>query len=109
MEKLTINGGVGFSITFKNNITVSVQFGEHHYCDNRNVGMTSYEKHDIPTNRYQSTTAEVAVFDDQGNWLTKDYVKDSNLSEIYDGDDVIGHVKPDDVAKIIDWASKLSL
>ena len=100
--QFAINGGQGFSITFENGVTVSVQFGPFHYCNNKdlNIDLTNYKKHDVPNDRYSCNNAEVAIFNDEG-WLTKEY-KD-------EGDDVLSHVNPDKVAKIIQWASNYSV
>ena len=57
----------GFAMTFQNGCTISVQFSKHTYSD---------EGH---------TTAEVAAWDDQGNWLMFDGEK---WSEVEEGSDV---------------------
>jgi hypothetical protein len=72
----------GFAMTFLNGCTISVQFSKHTFCDSGH------------------TTAEVAVWDDKGNWLLFD--KDNSLwIEISDGSDVMTYQSPEDVAKLI--------
>lgn len=44
----------GFSMSFKNGFTISVQFSKHHRCDAGN------------------TTAEVAIWDKENNWYLYD-------------------------------------
>ena len=36
-SNFSIQGGQGFQITFENGYTVSVQFGQYHYCSNKNL------------------------------------------------------------------------
>jgi hypothetical protein len=70
----------GFQMTFENGCTISVQFGKHTYSD---AG---------------ETTAEVAAWDNQGNWLMFDGEK---WSEIEAGSDVIPRQTAGEVAKLI--------
>ena len=76
--KIVSNGfNHGYSMTFENGYTISVQFSEMNYSDGK-------------------TTAEVAVIDSDGEWY-----------QLVDGDDVIGWQTTDDVAKWMDKVSKL--
>jgi len=52
----TINKG--FQLTFKNNLTISVQFGEGNYCSRRNTPNTPHIQ--------ESVTAEVMMWDEIG-------------------------------------------
>lgn len=70
----------GFQMTFENGCTISVQFGKHTFSD---AG---------------KTTAEVAAWDNEGNWLMTD---GERWFEIVDGEDVISHKTAGDVAKLI--------
>ena len=70
----------GFQMTFENGCTISVQFSKHTYSD---AG---------------ETTAEVAAWDNQGNWLMFDGEK---WSEIEESSDVMPHQTTSDVAKLI--------
>ena len=84
----------GFGMTFDNGFTISVQWGTENYCEHRNLDI---DFDDIPNpkenNRWESRSAEIAVFDDDG------------IVPIGDGDDVIGWLSADDVAKIIEGVS----
>jgi len=72
----------GFAMTFQNGCTISVQFSKHTYCDGG------------------ETTAEVAAWDDKGNWLLFD--KDnSSWIDISNGADIMTYQSPEDVAKLI--------
>ena len=66
----SVSGNKGFSITFENGNTVSVQWGSGNYCDpvhpdGRGAG------YDAPTKdegAWKSTTAEVAAWNSDGEW-----------------------------------------
>jgi len=62
----------GFHMTFSNGWTVSVQSGEGHYCTS-------------------GVSAEVAVWDQDGDWL-----------QWSNGDTVCGHLSADRVAELLD-------
>ena len=62
----------GFHITFKNGCTVNVQFGEGSYSDGG------------------ETTAEVAAWDQDGNWI-----------KLSDHDDIRRYCSPDEVLGIM--------
>ena len=70
----------GFQMTFENGCTISVQFSKHTYSDGG------------------ETTAEVAAWDNKGNWLMTDVER---WFEIVDGSDVMPHQTASDVAKLI--------
>ena len=76
----------GFCMTFANGYTISVQFGNGNYCDNRHYGNPLNGDQSVPP----SSNAEVAVWDKDGKWV--------QLSE---HDDVIGWQTADDVAALI--------
>lgn len=90
MEGFVINDNEGFQITFKNGVTVSVQFGAGNYCTNK----TSFAS---DNKGRKCGNAEVAIWNKVGDWITQEY--DHDLSDV-----VIGYVKPDEVVKIIAWA-----
>lgn len=84
--------GKGFQMTFANGLTVSVQWGYGNYCENN-------MRHDsMKTEAWaidlKSKDAEVAVFDRDGKWRTRDFFADI-------GDDVVGHLSADEVANLI--------
>jgi len=70
----------GFQMTFENGCTISVQFGKYTYSDQG------------------ETTAEVAAWDNKGNWLMFD---EDKWTEIENGSDVMSHQTTSDVAKLI--------
>jgi hypothetical protein len=90
-----ITGNKGFHMTFKNGITISVQFGPGNYCEHH------WDDTELPYQNMQSKDAEIALWDRVGNWVTKEYKPDA-------GDDVLGGQSPDEVAKAILWAQSHS-
>ncbi len=70
----------GFQMTFENGCTISVIFGKYDYCDNG------------------ETTAEVAAWHPNGNWM---YHQEGDWIEIPDGGDVMPRRTADEVAKLI--------
>lgn len=88
-----ITGNKGFKITFKNDVTISVQFGGGNYCDNR------YDKiHPPPVGDTECANAEVAMWVGKcGNWITKEYDLDYT-------DDVVGDIEPDELLDMLIWA-----
>ena len=90
-----ITHGKGFHITFKNGITVSVQFGEFNYCGKypRNL-MNRDQKQAIKG----VEDAEIAIFESKkiGRWLTKEFTKDNS--------DVLGYQTPEQVLEALIWA-----
>jgi hypothetical protein len=83
----------GFSMTFENGITISVQFGYGNFCDNKIMNAEYGEELREPI--VSSRTAEIAIWDSN---LT--YFRFSN------GEPVVGYVTPDEVAAWIAIASK---
>ena len=83
MFKITYNKG--FHITFKNGCTVSVQFGKGNYCSNYHDEIRIYEESKT------SIDAEVAIFDKNKLWITKEYIAEQNDPK-YAGNNVIGHL-----------------
>ncbi len=83
------DGNAGFHLSFKNGYTVSVMFGRMAYCSHR---MKNANEIRDPT---ASPDAEVAIFAPNG-----DMIRFNSTSE-----EVKGHCDPDEIAKIITWAS----
>ena len=77
----------GYAMTFDNGFTISVQWGTGNYCEKKNLGADSDEE--MKTPRWESTSAEIAVFSDTG------------IVPVGDSDDVIGWCSADEVAKVI--------
>ena len=80
--KTTIEIGYhdGFQMTFENGCTISVQFGKHTYSDQG------------------KTTAEVAAWDDKGNWFI---FNEGKWVEIEYSSDVMSRQTAGEVAKLI--------
>ena len=77
----------GFTMVFSNGNTISIQFGWGNYSTNRDESVS------------ETTTAEVAIWNDKGNWYefpdTPDSIKDS----------VKGYCTTDEVAQWIHFAA----
>lgn len=82
----------GFQLSFKNGLTISVQFGGGNYCSNKKIPIGS-ERHN---SNLVCLNAEIAIFpsSDQG-WLTNRFLPKKR------GTDVVGWVEPDEVASLI--------
>jgi uncharacterized protein YneR len=77
----------GFQMTFGNQFTISVQFSKHNYSDQG------------------KTTAEVAAWNNNGDWF---YFDDNKWNIIENKDtDVMSHQTTDDVARMISELVKL--
>lgn len=86
--------GRGFQITFENGLAISVQFGSGNYCERGKI--------DNVNGQFTSSCAEIAVFmkSDHGNRFTKEIATTIDPTvQLYD--DVVGHVKPNDIAQWI--------
>lgn len=84
----------GFHMTFKNGLTISVQWGAGNYCDNHFP-----ENLDFPFSKdAESNTAEVAVFGSQGQIIDPQTFVKYDLQS--DGE-VAGWLDADQVAELI--------
>lgn len=112
MAKFSIReGGGGFQVEFDNKVIVSVQFSSFNYCEHYGghsaTSSTSYTSNYKDLQPLVSKNAEVAVFyKDTDKWLTKPCFIQCGLGNPHD--DVVGNTTPDEVAKIMGWASKLT-
>ena len=80
----------GFQMTFDNGTTVSVMFGKYTYNDQG------------------ETTAEVAVWDKDGDWyILNEEDNHNSLIKVNSGSDVIGHCTSNMVAHIMNLAKNL--
>ena len=81
----------GFSITFENGNTISVQFGPGNYCDARDLPC----EWDAPMKQdsWSCEVAEIAIWDKDKVWFKFPY------------DTVKGWVKPEEVAEWISYAA----
>jgi hypothetical protein len=93
-ENFRITYGKGFQITFKNGITVSVQFGAGNYCKNHNLDNNPFRQIPDFTN---SPNAEIAIEDNEGNYITAKF-------DSQNGQNVIGWCNTDKVMKALNWA-----
>jgi hypothetical protein len=82
----------GFTMSFKNGWTISVQFGYGNYCDNGHHpdGFYFFNKVD----RVKAANAEIAIWDKEGEWYN------------FGADTVKGYCSVDEVAEWIDKVSK---
>jgi hypothetical protein len=85
-----INDNKGFSITFDNGYTVSVQFGPGNYSSNYNLSML-----DNINKPMTATLAETALIGPNGDFVS------------YKDDDVQGYQSVADVLALLNYASKL--
>ena len=83
---IRITHNKGFQMTFANGYTISVQFGNGNYCDNRHYGDMLAHDQSVPP----SYTAEVAAWDKNNNWV-----------QLGENDNVLGYQTADDVAALI--------
>lgn len=65
MFKTTYNKG--FSMTFANHLTISVQWGSGNYCDNKDYTKSLID--DRKNIHNQCTNAEIAIWDKDDNWF----------------------------------------
>jgi hypothetical protein len=86
-----INDNKGFSITFPNGYTVSVQFGPGNYSSNYNLSMLDNMGKPMTAN-----TAETALIAPDGSFVA------------YKDDDVQGYQSVTDVLELLQYASQLN-
>lgn len=89
----------GFHLDFPNGWTVSVQFGPHNYCSNRNI-----DHHPYKDNRFlEANTAEIAA------WRTaeRESTTTTGWFKFEDGQDVKGWQNIDSVMEFMNMVSKL--
>lgn len=87
MKKFNSTLNKGFNMTFANGITASVQWGTGNYCDNHFSKDFSFSK------EASSDTAEVAAWNESGEWVT------NKLCDTCD--DVVGYLSPDEVLQFL--------
>ena len=81
MSKFRSSTRPGFSMTFENGWTISVQWHLGAYCDRKSLSI------EPDNNPAESTTAEIAIWDTQGKWYN------------FGSDEVLGYQTADQVAK----------
>lgn len=90
MSEFTTCMNKGFSLTFENGLTISVQWGPGNYCSNKG------DRYDAPENahQYSCDTAEIAIMDNN--------CKNSSEWVVFKGgDNVCGWLNADLVADYI--------
>ena len=92
-----ITEGKGFHLTFANGIMLLVQFGRGNYCKNRNITWDEEAKNDS----LSSENAEIAIWNDEGKYLTNEANKDIYGEELHD--DVKGYLSMTDIVKFVNW------
>jgi len=93
------NNNKGFFMAFENGFGISVQWGTSNYCSVKNLGefKPKIEMNGNSRrfrNAWESNTAEIAVF------------KGDTMMSVGNGDQVIGWLTTDNVAKVIEIVSK---
>ena len=89
LSMFTITQGKGFHMTFSNGCTISVQFGSGNYCSNRDTNFNPSVDHFC-----ESPDAEIAVWDQGHNFITREFFPDLN-------DDVIDHLSTNHVLDLM--------
>jgi len=85
-----INGSLGFKMTFENGWTISVQWSNFNYCENRSWANNGWFSDPDATQKPDSKNAECAVWDANGDWF-----------KLTPCDDVQGFMTADEVAELI--------
>lgn len=91
--KFVANDNKGFTLTFKNSMTISVQWGIMNYCSNK--GSTLYNGGHRAFTSVTAITAEIMIWD--ARWPESPFN--------FGSDEVKGHVDTDEVAQWIHMAS----
>jgi len=84
----------GFTMTFENGNTISVQFGDFNYGSNRDIGSKEY-----------AATAEVAIWNKHGQWW--EFRTGEKPEEDTEPNFVKGWCDADEVAKWINFAATI--
>lgn len=85
----------GFHMTFENGLTASIQWGAGNYCDNHSPADWDFTF----SKDAESDTAEIAVWDANGDWLDPQYFFNYDIAS--DGK-VAGWLTP---AQVVDFLS----
>lgn len=104
-EGLKITDSKGFHMTFENGVTISVQFGYSNYREGRSFSKEfgcEKDEHIL-----FSSNAEVALWDKDDNWCTRQACKEALNEDI--GDDVNGWTSVKNITKLIVWAESRPL
>jgi len=88
---LQVTQNKGFSLTFENGLTISVQFGTGNYCERRSL-IAPY-KSEMLQDIIESENAEIAIWNKADEWFN------------FGSDTVEGWVSANEVAK---WINKVA-
>lgn len=94
-----VSHGTGFQVQFVNGYIVSVQFGPGTYSSHHETSFNSI-KHEP----HESASAEIAVINPSHKFVTKECARAIYQDETW-SDDVLGYRSPEDLIKIMLWAS----
>jgi len=83
----------GFSLTFENGLTISVQFGTGNYCERRDYSSPYKSEMLNGQDIIESQNAEIAIWDKDNNWFD------------FGSDTVKGWVSANEIAE---WIEKIS-
>ena len=91
----------GYAMTFDNGFTISVQWGTENYCEKKHT--TIHPTDPMEHKRWDSLSAEIAVFDKEGEFISiNGYTLESTDGTIKNVDDVVaGWLPTDKVAEVI--------
>lgn len=90
----------GFHITFKNGVTISIQFGPGNYCQHFGSGMLLFYKD--PPKIHASLDAEVAAWNKDGVWY------DFDLKE-FCGADPVANKNADEVLALMNHLANMEM
>lgn len=86
----------GFSLTFENGLTISVQFSTNNYCERRSFNASYKSEMTDGQDIIESENAEIAIWDENNNWFD------------FGSDQVKGWCDANEVAEWITKVSKAS-
>jgi len=107
MGKFRITDHRGFQLLLDNGLTLSTQFGVGSYCE-RHPHPTDLavdvEDYSAPreSDNWESKDAEVAIWDEEGEWITDEMIADVFSEEEYETQ-VKGWVTMDKWLEVLDW------
>ena len=90
---IKITQAKGFQLTFHNGLTLAVQIGPGNYCDNYDMDWVSFALTTTTNSNIQSRNAEVAIWDESGDWITEKFLGEGNI--------VVGYLTVDDIVDLI--------
>lgn len=92
------NGNKGFSMTFANGNTVSVQWGPNNYCDPTHPqGRGADSREPMRSKSWKATSAEVAAWDADNRW------------HHFECDTVRGWMSADEVVEFVSFVANNTL